>query len=47
VLEPRTIEAGLRNWQFTEVVSGLVEGQVVVVARDAAEIKAGVRAEAK
>jgi len=45
VLEEVQIEAGLANWQFTEVVSGLAEGDVVVATRDSSEIKAGVRAE--
>ncbi len=31
--------AGLSNWQFTEVLSGLAEGDVIVAARDSAEIK--------
>jgi len=47
VLVPREIEPGLRNWQYTEVVSGLAEGDVIVAARDAAEIKPGARAEAR
>jgi len=47
VLEARTIEPGLRNWQFTEVVSGLAEGDLVVAARDRNEIQAGVEAEAR
>jgi HlyD family secretion protein len=47
VLETRVIDAGLRNWQFTEVVAGLSEGDSIVAARDSTEIKEGVRAEAK
>lgn len=41
------IEPGLRNWQYTEVLAGLGEGDLVVAARDRTEIKAGVRAEAR
>jgi len=47
VLVAREIEPGLSNWQFTEVVSGLAEGDVIVAARDSAEIKPGARAEAR
>ena len=47
VLEVAKIEAGLNNWQFTEVVSGLVEGDAIVAARDSSEIKPGARAEAR
>ncbi len=47
LLLAREIEPGLSNWQYTEVVSGLAEGDVIVAARDAAEIKPGARAEAR
>ena len=47
VLEPVRIESGLANWQYTEVLSGLVEGELVVAARDLTEIEAGVRAVAR
>ena len=47
ILVEGQIEAGLKNWQFTEVVSGLVEGDAIVAARDSTEIKPGARAEAK
>ncbi len=47
VLVAASIEAGLNNWQFTEVLSGLVEGDVIVAARDSAEIEPGARAEAR
>ncbi len=47
VLEEGRIEAGLSNWQFTEVLSGLAEGDAIVAARDSTEIEAGVRAEAR
>lgn len=47
VLEARTIEAGLRNWRYVEVLSGLQEGEVVVAARNLPEIKAGAKAKEK
>lgn len=40
------LEIGLRNWQFSEVLSGLAEGDRVVRAFDRAEIKAGALAKA-
>jgi len=40
-LAERKIERGLSNWDFTEVVSGLTEGERVVAAIDKPEIKAG------
>jgi HlyD family secretion protein len=46
-LESRIIDTGLANWQYTEVLSGLDEGSVIVAARDVAAIKPGVRAEPK
>jgi len=46
-LQATTVETGLRNWQYTEVLSGLSEGHRIVAARDTTEIKDGVRAEAK
>ncbi len=44
-LENRSIEVGLRNWRFAEVVSGLEIGQRVVVVRNSPDIKAGALAE--
>lgn len=44
-LAERKIERGLSNWDFTEVVSGLSEGERVVAAIDKPEIKAGVLVE--
>jgi HlyD family secretion protein len=46
-LHERVVKAGMRNWQFTEVTSGLEANEQVVVARDSVEVKAGARARAK
>jgi HlyD family secretion protein len=43
-LSERTITAGMRNWQFTEVASGLSVGDLVVTLRDSTDIKPGARA---
>lgn len=40
----RAVKAGLRNWNFTEIASGLSAGERVVIAFDKPEIKAGARA---
>lgn len=42
-LVEKTITRGLANWDFTEVVSGLAEGEPVVAAIDRPEIVAGAR----
>jgi HlyD family secretion protein len=47
VLQTGRIEVGLNNWQFTEVLSGLAEGDLIVAARDSTEIKDGALAEAR
>ncbi len=44
-LVERTIERGLSNWDFTEIVAGLEEGERVVAAIDRPEIRAGARVE--
>ncbi len=40
------IKAGLSDWQFTEVLSGLKAGDLVVTARDSTAVKPGARARA-
>ncbi len=47
VLEERTVEPGLRNWRYVEVLSGVLDGEAVVAARNLAEIKPGARAKEK
>jgi len=44
-LVERELTPGLRNWDFTEVVGGLEEGELVVTSLDRAEVTAGARAE--
>jgi len=43
-LEEKTFQAGLSNWKYTEVVSGLSAGQQIVLSIDREGVKAGVRA---
>jgi HlyD family secretion protein len=45
-LSERPVVPGIRNWDFTEVHSGLREGDRVVVSFDRPEIKAGAKARA-
>lgn len=40
-LEERSIESGISNWRFTEVVSGLSEGELVVTSVDREGVKTG------
>jgi HlyD family secretion protein len=44
-LAERELTPGLRNWDFTEVVGGLEEGELVVTSLDREEVAAGARAE--
>ncbi len=41
ILRERGIETGLSNWQYTEVLSGLAEGDRVVLSVDREGVKAG------
>jgi HlyD family secretion protein len=43
VLEERTVTTGLANWQHTEIVSGLQEGDQIVATLDRAGVKSGAR----
>jgi HlyD family secretion protein len=40
-IEERTFEAGISNWDYTEVVSGLKAGELVVVNVDGAGVNSG------
>jgi HlyD family secretion protein len=44
VLEERTVETGLSNWEFTEVRSGLRRGERVVTSLERPGVAAGARA---
>ncbi len=43
VLEERSVTTGLANWNQTEIVSGLKEGDRIVLTLDQAGVKAGVK----
>src|SRR5687768_8859255 len=42
-LVERSLEMGLANWAFTEVISGLEEGERVLLSSDEEDMKAGVK----
>ena len=42
-LEERALEVGLRNWDWTQVLSGLEQGERVVVSLDRVEVRPGAR----
>jgi HlyD family secretion protein len=44
VLRERHLTVGLRNWDFTEVLGGLEEGELVVTSLDRPEVRAGAKA---
>ena len=46
-LEERKIEAGLANWEFTEVKSGLARGDRIVISLERSGVKAGAHAVAE
>lgn len=43
MLEERTVKTGLANWEYTEIVDGLAEGDRIVTALDQAGVKAGIK----
>jgi len=45
VLARRPVEVGVRNWNDTEITSGLAAGEEIVSSLDRAEVKAGAEAE--
>lgn len=45
-LEERTIQPGLSNWDFTEVIKGLQQGELLVLSIDQAGLQPGIRARA-
>jgi HlyD family secretion protein len=44
MLEERRVDTGLANWEFTEIRSGLKQGERVVASLERAGVKAGARA---
>jgi hypothetical protein len=42
LIEERIIKQGLSNWRFTEVVSGLEPGELVVTSVDREGVKPGI-----
>jgi HlyD family secretion protein len=40
-LVERTLQTGVANWEFTEVVSGLAEGERVVTSLEREGVRAG------
>ena len=42
-LTERSVEIGIKNWDYAEVRGGLDEHQLVVISLDRAEVKAGAR----
>ena len=45
-LHEHAVELGLRNWDFTEIVDGLTEGELVVTSLDRQEVEDGALAKA-
>ncbi|MBK8761886.1 MAG: efflux RND transporter periplasmic adaptor subunit [Sulfuritalea sp.] len=43
-LEERKVKAGLANWEYTEVIEGLAEGERIVTSLEREGVKAGARA---
>ncbi|HEX2645404.1 MAG TPA: hypothetical protein VHU81_20565, partial [Thermoanaerobaculia bacterium] len=43
VLEERAVQIGVKNWDWTEVLSGLSAGDFVVTSLDRPEVKAGAK----
>ena len=44
MLKAKPVQAGMRNWEFAEIKSGVSDGEPVVVSLDRAEVKEGARA---
>jgi HlyD family secretion protein len=47
ILEEKSIQVGLRNWQVTEVIDGLAENDRIVLSIDRAGVVAGAAAVAE
>jgi HlyD family secretion protein len=46
-LEDRTLKTGIANWEYTEVVEGLAEGEQIVISLEREGVKVGARATAE
>ena len=44
IIEQRAVELGIANWQYTEIVAGLNEGDVVILALGRDDIQLGMSA---
>jgi HlyD family secretion protein len=47
VLEERNVTTGLANWDRTEIISGLTEGEQIVLSLDRAGVKAGIQVQSE
>jgi HlyD family secretion protein len=45
-LEERKVKIGIANWEFTEIVEGLTEGERIVISLEREGVKVGARATA-
>jgi HlyD family secretion protein len=45
-LEERKVKVGIANWEFTEIVEGLAEGERIVISLEREGVKVGARATA-
>ncbi|MCF8174539.1 MAG: efflux RND transporter periplasmic adaptor subunit [Burkholderiaceae bacterium] len=46
LLEERIVKTGIANWEFTEIVEGLTEGERIVISLEREGVKVGARATA-
>jgi HlyD family secretion protein len=46
-VEERAIEIGISNWEFSEIVNGLREGEQIITSIDRAGVEPGARVEAE
>ncbi|HEY4564082.1 MAG TPA: efflux RND transporter periplasmic adaptor subunit, partial [Thermoanaerobaculia bacterium] len=46
VLAERKVRIGLKNWDWTEIVSGVAPGDLLVTSLDRPEVKAGAKVKA-
>ena len=47
IIEQRSIEPGISNWEFTEILGGLVEGAILVSSIDREGVSDGAFAQAE